>query len=94
MNKLAVSQGKVPNEWAREILLGAAREQRHGDVVARFAEVQALRLLLINTLGPLLGGEQMTPEQLSEMLRHVKPNTRIAAADMLAGYAEGTTEQP
>jgi hypothetical protein len=77
-----------------EILLGAAREQRLGDDVARSAEVQAFRLLLISTLGPLLGGEQMTREQLSEMLRYMKANKRKAAADMLAGYAEGTTEQP
>jgi hypothetical protein len=35
----------------------------------------------------------MTPEQFKEMLRYVKTNKRKAAADMLASYAEGTTEQ-
>jgi len=34
----------------------------------------------------------MTPEQLSEMPRYVKANKRKAAADMLASYAERTTE--
>ena len=50
--------------------------------------------LLINTLEPFLRGEKMTPEQFKEMLRYVKTNKRKAAADMLASYAEGTTEQP
>ena len=90
----AESQGKAPCEWARDVLLHAARGQQHGDGVAVFAEVQALRLLLINTLEPLLRGDKMTAEQFKEMLRYVKTNKRKAAADMLASYAEGTTEQP
>ena len=36
----------------------------------------------------------VTPEQFKEMLRYVKTNKRKAAADLLASYAEGTTEQP
>jgi len=90
----AETQGKAPSEWARDVLLTAARGQQHADGNATFAEVQALRLLLINTLEPLLRGEKMTPEQFKEMLRYVKTNKRKAAADMLASYAEGTTEQP
>jgi hypothetical protein len=75
-------------------LLSAANGQRDSDGMALFAEVQALRFLLINTLEPLLRGEKMTPEQFKEMLRYVRTNKRKAAADMLASYAEGTTEQP
>jgi hypothetical protein len=90
----AESLGKAPSEWARDVLLYAARGQQRGDGNAIFAEVQALRLLLINTLEPLLRGEKMTPEQFKEMLRYVRNNKRKAAADMLAGYAEGATEQP
>jgi hypothetical protein len=63
-------------------------------MAAAFTELQALRLLLINTLEPLLRGEKMTPEQFKEMLRYVKANKRKAAVDMLASYAEGATEQP
>src|ERR1700753_2529453 len=90
----AESQGKAPSEWAREVLLSAARGQKRGERIATFAEVQALRLLLVNTLEPLLRGDKMTPEQFKEMLRYVKTNKRKAAADMLASYAEGATEQP
>ncbi len=82
------------SEWLRDVVLAAVREQHTQQVAAAFTEVQALRLLLVNTLEPLLRGEKMTPEQFKEMLRYVKTNKRKAAADMLASYAEGTTEQP
>jgi hypothetical protein len=62
--------------------------------LAILGELTAIRLLLINTLEPLLRGDKMTPEQFKEMLRYVKTNKRKAAADMLASYAEGATEQP
>jgi uncharacterized protein (DUF1778 family) len=91
--RTAELEGKFISEWVRETLLRAARE-RIQPADALMAEVQALRLLLINTLEPLLRGEKMTPEQFKEMLRYVKTNKRKAAADMLASYAEGTTEQP
>jgi len=91
--RTAEIEGKFISEWVRETLLRAARE-RLQPADALMAEVQALRLLLINTLEPLLRGEKMTPEQFKEMLRYVKTNKRKAAADMLASYAEGTTEQP
>ena len=82
------------SEWVREVVL---REVRSTDSPASNApllgEITGLRLLLINTLEPLLRGEKMTPEQFKDMLRYVKTNKRKAAADMLASYAEGTTEQ-
>jgi hypothetical protein len=82
-------------EWVREVVLREVRgsEDRLGTVTL-LGEITGLRLLLINTLEPLLRGEKMTPEQFKEMLRYVKTNKRKAAADMLASYAEGTTEQP
>jgi hypothetical protein len=89
----AEAEGKFISEWVRETLLRTARERTQpADVL--LAEVQAIRLLLINTLEPLLRGDKMTPEQFKEMLRYVKTNKRKAAADMLASYAEGITDQP
>jgi hypothetical protein len=92
--RVASDRGMNLREWAREVLLAAARGSRAVDESALFAEVQALRLLLINTLEPLLRGEKMTQEQFKEMLRYVKTNKRKAATDMLASYVEGTTERP
>ncbi len=90
--RVSSDRGLNLREWSRDVLLTAARGSGLRDESALFAEVQALRLLLINTLEPLLRGEKMTPEQFKEMLRYVKTNKRKAAADMLASYAEGTTE--
>jgi hypothetical protein len=83
------------SEWVREVVLrevrGTGEDIRTLPLVG---EITGLRLLLINTLEPLLRGEKMTPEQFKEMLRYVKTNKRKAAADMLTSYAEGATEQP
>jgi hypothetical protein len=94
VEQIAEERGQWLSEWVREVILGAVREHRAPQTVAMFTELQAIRLLLINTLEPLLRGEKMTPEQFKEMLRYVKANKRKAAADMLASYAEGATEQP
>jgi hypothetical protein len=94
VERLAESRGQWLSEWLRDIVLAAVREQHTQQIAAAFTEVQALRLMLINTLEPLLRGDKMTTEQFKEMLRYVKTNKRKAAADMLASYAEGTTEQP
>jgi len=53
-----------------------------------------MRLLLINTLEPLLRGDKMTAEQFKAMLQHVKANKRKVAEEVLASYAERSTDQP
>ena len=68
-------------------------DSRNVTELALIGEVTSLRLLLINTLEPLLRGEQKTAEQFKEMLRYVKANKRKAAEDALASYAERSTEQ-
>lgn len=95
LGKKAAEQGQLLSEWAREAMLAAGRQQQQDRAnSALFVEVQALRLLLINTLEPLLRGDTMTADQFKDLLRQVKANKRRAASDMLASYAEGTTEQP
>jgi hypothetical protein len=66
---------------------------RNATDLALMGEVTSLRLLLINTLEPLLRGEQKTADQFKEMLRYVKANKRKAAEDAVASYAERSTEQ-
>lgn len=92
VEQLAESRGQWISEWLRDVVLTAVREQRCPQSLASFAEIQAIRLLLINTLEPLLRGETMTPQQFKDMLRYVKANKRKAAADTLASYAEGTAD--
>jgi len=88
------AEGKTVGEWLRDLALRELPSaSRQLPSLALMGEITAIRLLLINTLEPFLRGEKMTPEQFKEMLRYVKTNKRKAAADMLASYAEGNTEQ-
>ena len=89
------AEGKTVGEWLRDVALHELLSgQTQAPSFAVLTEIAGLRLLLINTLELMLRGEKMTPEQFKEMLRYVKTNKRKAAADMLASYAEGATEQP
>jgi hypothetical protein len=90
----AAANGQLLGEWARGVLLQSisGSVQSFSDL-ALFAEVQSIRLLLINALEPLLRGDKMSSEQFKELLRYVKNNKRKAADDMLASYAHGTTEE-
>lgn len=82
------------SEWVREVVLREVRDTKDGrSPLPMLGEITGLRLLLINTLEPLLRGERMTPEQFKEMLRNVKTHKRRAAADVLASYTEGGADQ-
>lgn len=85
----AEKDGKAPSEWTRDVLMAAAHSGVSSPESNLFVEVQALRLLLVNTLEPLLRGDTMTQEQFKAMLQYVKANKRKAASDMLASYAGG-----
>ena len=80
-------------EWARTTLLAAAKQTAGVQDGALFIEIQSLRLLLINTLEPLLRSERMSSEQFKEMLQYVRANKRKAAADMLASYVESKEDK-
>jgi len=94
VNAAAESEGKAVGEWLRDLV---QRELAEGSgqlqSLAVMGEVAALRLLLINTLEPLLRGDKMTADQFKEMLRYVKANKRKAAEDAVANYAERSTEK-
>ena len=92
--RTATANGKNLREWAREVLLSAASGSASTEADPLFIEVQALRLLLVNTLEPLLRGETMTPEQFREMLRYVKTNKHKAANDALTSYMQKGVDRP
>ena len=93
VERLAGDRGQWISEWVRDVLLDAVRDSEPQRQKATFAELQAIRLLLINTLEPLLRGEKMTSEQFKDLLRYVKNNKRKAADEMLASYAVGSMEE-
>ena len=60
---------------------------------ALVAELQAIRLLLINTLEPLLRGEKMSCRTVQGVAPVRENNKRKAAEEMLASYATGSREE-
>ncbi|WP_035351413.1 hypothetical protein [Edaphobacter aggregans] len=90
--RVASERGMNLREWSREILLAAARGPQLNDATALFAEMQGLRLILINSLEPLLRGEKWSAEQFKEMLRYVRSNKHRVAADLMESYRSGAGE--
>jgi hypothetical protein len=89
--RAAEADGKFTSEWVRDVLLRTARDRMQAPDVL-ITEIQALRLILINSLEPLLRGEKWTAEQFKEMVRYVKTNKHKVAAELMTSYREGTGE--
>lgn len=89
--RAAEADGKFISEWVRDVLLRTARERaRTADPL--MTEIQVLRLILINSLEPILRGERWSAEQFKEMVRYVKMNKHRVAAELMASYREGAGE--
>jgi uncharacterized protein (DUF1778 family) len=89
--RAAEADGKFISEWVRDVLLRTARERmRTADPL--MTEIQVLRLILINSLEPILRGERWSAEQFKEMVRYVKTNKHKVAAELMASYREGAGE--
>ena len=84
MDAAANRDGKLFAEWAREVLLREAQSAR-GD--ALFTEIVATRMLLNLVLKSLACGEQMSAEQFSGVLAHVRTTKHQAAEDVKEQYA-------
>jgi hypothetical protein len=76
--------GKTLADWARDHIL--ARPAFHGNGCLHehvFTELVGIQLLLMNTLGPLLRGEQVTADQLDALLRQVQSAKARKAQELL-----------
>jgi hypothetical protein len=81
----AEAQGKVPSEWARDLLLrGAVSENRGAMDMHIFTELVGIQMLLMNTLEPLLSGEKLSPEQVAAHFRQVQTTKATKAQELLA----------
>jgi len=85
------AEGKAVGEWLRDLALQELAG-RPLPMLAVMGEIAALRLLLINTLEPLLRGDKMTSEQFKAMLQYVKTNKRKVAEEVLGSYAERSSQ--
>ena len=81
----AEADGKVPSEWARDLLLRGAVANNRGEMELHlFTELVGIQMLLMNALDPLLRGEKMTQEQLAALYRRVQANKTTQAQELLA----------
>jgi hypothetical protein len=79
----AQREGRNTSEWAREVLLREARRPKDD---AYFTEIIATRMLLVNLLKPLLMGQKVTPERLTEIMATVRTEKRKAAQEVMQQY--------
>jgi hypothetical protein len=90
MEVAARAAEKTLSEWAREVLLEAARCSEKGAVDnVLLTEVVGLQLLLMNALAPLTRGEQIGSEQYQAILKSVQASKSRAAQELLARRARG-----
>lgn len=81
----AEADGKVPSEWARDLLLRGAVATNRGEMeIHLFTELVGIQMLLMNALDPLLRGEKMTQEQLAALYRRVQTTKAAQAQELLA----------
>jgi hypothetical protein len=80
----AEADGKVPSEWARDLLLRGAVASSRGEMEMHlFTELVGIQMLLMNALDPLLRGEKMTEEQLAALYRRVQTTKAAQAQELL-----------
>jgi hypothetical protein len=81
----AEAQGKVPSEWARDLLLRGAIADNRGQIEMHiFTELVGLQMLLMDTLEPLLRGDKLTQEQITSLFRQVQTTKAAKAQELLA----------
>jgi hypothetical protein len=85
LEEVASAQGTTVREWARELLLRAARSE-DGD--ALFTELVATRMLMVNLFKPLITGKPVSPEWVTEVMAAVRKEKRKAAQEVRQQYSE------
>jgi len=81
----AEAHGKVPSEWARDLLLRGAESDNRGAMDMHiFTELVGIQMLLMNTLEPLLSGEKLSREQVAAHFRQVQTTKAAQAQELLA----------
>jgi len=84
LEAFASQHGQSVSEWIRQTLLAEVRSQRNGATNFHlFTELVGIQLLLMNTLGPLIRGERMTPQHLNAVLRQVQSAKARKAQELL-----------
>ena len=81
----AEAQGKVPSEWARDLLLRGAVADNRGQLEMHiFTELVGIQMLLMNTLEPILRGEKLEHDHIAILFRQVQTTKAVKAQELLA----------
>ena len=80
----AKASGRFTAEWAREVLLCAARARRSDAAV--ITEVVALRMLVSTVLRSIALRETLTPDAFTQILSDVRSGKHDATRDVLNQY--------
>jgi hypothetical protein len=79
------AEGKAPSEWARDLLLRGVVPSDQGEMEMHiFTELVGIQMLLMNTLEPLLCGDQLTREQVAVQFRQIQATKATQARELLA----------
>ncbi|MHB8389325.1 MAG: hypothetical protein ACYDBH_07055 [Acidobacteriaceae bacterium] len=94
LERASSASGKTPSEWARDVLLREAKLPDNPVSTERLmTEIVGLQLFLTNVLSPIACGEQMSPDQYQELMRHVKANKHEAAREVIAQHVADSKEK-
>jgi uncharacterized protein (DUF1778 family) len=86
----AKRSGQNVSEWTRDILLNAARTAKEDAI---FTELIATRLLLVNLLKPMLLGEPVPENWITDATNGVRGVKHKAAAELRREYASRTRKE-
>jgi hypothetical protein len=84
----ALAGGQTISEWARDVLLRAAKPNATEQTV--LAEVLALRTILLNALYKLSQGETLTAEEMQRLIERADQGKFRKAQERLAAVAIGS----
>lgn len=85
MERAAWSNGQKAADWARDQLLQRMERAEEDRLSAHvFTELVGLQMLLMGFFGPLLQGQQLTPDQYQELVRTVQSGKVKRAKELLA----------
>jgi hypothetical protein len=83
----ALAGGQTISEWARDVLLGAAKSNATEHTI--LAEVLALRTILLNALYKLSQGEALSAEEMQRLIERADQDKLRKAQERLASVATG-----
>lgn len=82
--RAAEAEGKSASEWARDVLIREARRPKN-DVL--LTETIATRILLLNLLKPLVRGQKISEDYITDLIVKVRNEKREATLEILEQYA-------